>query len=96
MKNKLPSFIKLHRNKRFDYQPLYYDAEKEELDQRVARIKKQIEAEKKGELNSELLRERLRSDWQRGSRQSIVSKSNYRIALIAGFLFMVVYLYLTT
>lgn len=96
MRNKLPSFIKLPRNKTFDFQPRYYDAEKEELEERKARILRQLEAEKKGELNSELLRERLRADWQRGDRQIAISKSNIRIAMIAGFLFIVVYLYLTT
>lgn len=96
MRNKLPSFIKLQRNKRFDYQPLYYDAEKEELEQRKARIKREVEAEKRGDVDTELLRERLRADWQRGNRQSALNKSNYRIALIAGFLFIVIYFYLTS
>ena len=96
MRNKLPSFIKLPRYKRFNYKPVYYDAEKEELAQRIARIEKEVAAEKRGELDSELLRKRLRSDWERGSRQGIIQKSNIRVALIAVFLFAVIYLYLNS
>ncbi|MDA9968031.1 hypothetical protein N9E62_02575 [Salibacteraceae bacterium] len=96
MRNKLPSFIKLPRYKRFNYKPVYYDAEKEELAQRIARIEKEVATEKRGELDSELLRKRLRSDWERGSRQGIIQKSNIRVALIAAFLFAVIYLYLNS
>ena len=84
MKNRLPTFIKLPRYKRFNYKPVFYDAEKE------------VAAEKRGELNSALLRQRLRSDWERGSRQGIIQKSNIRVALIAVFLFAVIYLYLNS
>ncbi len=96
MRNRLPTFIKLPRYKRFNYKPVFYDAEKEELEQRIARIEKEVEAEKRGELNSDLLRQRLRSDWERGSRQGIIQKSNIRVALIAVFLFAVIYLYLNS
>lgn len=96
MKNRLPTFIKLPRYKRFNYKPVFYDAEKEDLEQRVARIEKEVAAEKRGELNSDLLRQRLRSDWERGSRQGIIQKSNIRVALIAVFLFAVIYLYLNS
>lgn len=96
MKNRLPTFIKLPRYKRFNYKPVFYDAEKEELEQRIARIEKEVEAEKRGELNSDILRQRFRSDWERGSRQGIIQKSNIRVALIAVFLFAVIYLYLNS
>lgn len=94
MQNRIPSFVKLPRYKRFDYKPQFYDAEKEELEQRVAQIKKEVEAEKNGTVHPEALRGKLKADWHRESRSSITGKSNMRVFIIALLLFIVVYFYL--
>ena len=40
-------FFKLTNARQFDYVPMYYDADKERMDERKARIKKELEQEKK-------------------------------------------------
>ncbi len=40
-------FFKLRKTKQFRFHPLYYDADKERLEEREARIKKELEQENK-------------------------------------------------
>lgn len=40
---KFPSFVRLPRNTRFTIEPRYYDPVKEEIEERTARIKKEME-----------------------------------------------------
>ena len=47
MEKSTPTFIKLPRNKRFNFKARFYDVQKEELDQRVSAIKAEIAQEKK-------------------------------------------------
>lgn len=47
---RLPSLVKLPKNKRFNYEPRYYDPEKEELQERIQRIEAQVKAEKEGQV----------------------------------------------
>lgn len=44
---KLPSIIKTPRHQRFHIEPRYYDPVKEEIEQRTAQIKKELELEQK-------------------------------------------------
>jgi hypothetical protein len=61
---KFPQFSKINRHRTFNYTPVYYNPEKEELDKRV----KAIEAELDGENVSDVDREaRLRSQFQRNA-----------------------------
>ena len=46
-KPKLPSFIKIPKNKSFEFIPRYYDQEKEQYDEKVERIKREIETGRK-------------------------------------------------
>ena len=39
--------FRLPKHRQFDFKPRYYDAEKEELDQRLSSIKREIEREKR-------------------------------------------------
>ena len=39
---KLPSLTRLPKNRRFNFQPRYYDPIKEEIEERTSRIKKEI------------------------------------------------------
>ena len=102
MGNRTPTFIKLPRNRRFNFKARFYDAQKEELDQRVAAIKAEIEQEKKlnsGEISTdydaELARFKMSQEWRNGTtRQNHFNRSNMRVAFIAGILFLVAYYYL--
>lgn len=102
MGNRTPTFIKLPSNKRFNFKARYYDAQKDELDQRVAAIKAEIAREenlKNGktadDYNAELTRFKMSQEWKTGtSRKTQFNKSNMRVAFIAGILFLVAYYYL--
>lgn len=51
---KLPSIIKTPRHQRFHVEPRYYDPVREEIEQRTAQIKKELELERDDErLNGE-------------------------------------------
>ena len=41
---KIPSLIKITKHKRFHFEPRYYDPIKEEIKERTARIKKEIDS----------------------------------------------------
>jgi hypothetical protein len=59
---KLPSLTRLPKNKRFNFQPRYYDPIKEEIEERTSRIKKEI-----GD-SSEYYREHISSAFRRRAR----------------------------
>lgn len=93
MQNKFPSFVKLPSNRRFSFKPRYYDPQKEELEQRVSRIQREIDAENNGLKDPEALRDKLSTTWRNNNRRSANQKSNMRIAMIAAVLFLVFYFY---
>ena len=67
---KLPSFFKTSRHRQFDFKTRYYDAQKEDLDNRV----------KSAESGKTTLR--FSKDWQQSKRSKQNSTSNKRIILI--------------
>ncbi|MBD81261.1 MAG: hypothetical protein CL840_20255 [Crocinitomicaceae bacterium] len=94
-----PSFIKLPRNKRFNFKPRYYDAQKEELENRIAIIKAEMKEEESAKLrsdyDSELTRYKMAQQWKMGStRKTQFNRSNMRVAFIAAILFLFFYYYL--
>ncbi len=96
MRHRFPSLIKTPRHKRFNYKPMYYDAEQEEIRQRIEEAKRRVEAENRpaGDVTSETVRLKLSDEWRRKSRKSASQQSNMRVAMIAGLLFILFYLYL--
>ncbi|PCH69905.1 MAG: hypothetical protein COC01_00275 [Bacteroidetes bacterium] len=46
-KPKLPSFIKIPKNKSFEFTPRYYDQKKEQYEEKVERIKRELETGRK-------------------------------------------------
>jgi uncharacterized small protein (DUF1192 family) len=95
MKNRVPSFIKLPRNKRFNFKARYYDADKEELQQRIAVIKSEMEQEKTGNFDAEVARLKMEQSWKLNrTRKNHFNASNMRIAFIAGILVLFFYYYL--
>src|SRR5210317_2481265 len=59
---KLPSLTRLPKNKRFNFQPRYYDPIKEEIEERTSRIRKEI-----GD-SDEYYREHISSAFRRRAR----------------------------
>lgn len=45
----IPSFFKVPQNRRFNFVPRYYDPDREEFEQRVARAKREVEQDSSGE-----------------------------------------------
>ena len=88
----LPRFIKLPSHKRFEYSPRYWDPEKEEFEERVRQIKK--------EMGIEVSRDPNRTTIKRGSFRQVrqqtklkaTRSSNLRLVVILAVLFIIAYL----
>lgn len=84
------TFFKLPRHSVFDYQPRYYNAEKEEFEARIARAKQEAgllpEGQRVSRIQGQMKR---RIGNERASRLQV--KSNIRIILIIGLLLAIAY-----
>jgi len=88
-------FGKRPNPRKFDYNPRYYDAEKEERDKRMAKYKnsgEQSEQEKVKDRIKSGLRQKYNNDPSYRSKQ--LRKSNIRLFYIIGILVMAAYLLL--
>ena len=86
------NFFKSPRHRQFNYEPLYYNERKEQLDQRV----KEIEAEmsrKKDKPYSSLLRRGMKKGYFSELKRA-KKKSNIRLIIILLFLVLISYLLL--
>jgi t-SNARE complex subunit (syntaxin) len=91
---KLPSFIKLPRHKKFAYRPRYYDEAKEEMKDRVERIKQEIEREEGKDTVSaggESMRRSIKSRWRKDSYGKTVKNSNYRVMIILFIILLILW-----
>ena len=81
---KIPSFIRLPKNKRFNFEPRYYDPIKEEIEERTSRIKNEMEEEEgyshRGSISSAFRRK------QRQNKQSNVMQFVF-VFILVGVLF---------
>ena len=93
MQGKIPSFVKLPSNKRFNFKPRYYNAQKEELEGRIARAKRELAAEEAGLTDPESLKNKLSESWRVNHRRRVNQKANMRVAMIAAILFVIFYFY---
>ena len=84
---KLPSFIKLNRNRSFAFKPRYYSERKERLEE----VKRKYEREKEvSAANEGRLREDLATKWK-DARQTKVNSSNRVLMLIIITLLTITY-----
>ncbi|XOV68095.1 MAG: hypothetical protein ACFHU9_02760 [Fluviicola sp.] len=68
------------QNRRFDYQPRYYDERKERLEKRKEQLRRAESGEMSPEERKQMLREAMRAESDRaGYRQSQRQSSNIRI-----------------
>jgi len=82
------TFFKTAKNKKFNYKPVYYDAKKDEMEQKYGKSGK-----KSGEEGyEEELRERLQARWRRRSGTRDTRSSNRKLILFIVGLAIVVYL----
>jgi len=93
---KIPSFIKTkYQFKRFNFQPRYYDADKERLELRKKRIEKELSGNSNS-LDKDLLerKERMKMSFEESwsmRRSRDHRKSNFRILIIIVILVLVLY-----
>ncbi|MBR9859754.1 hypothetical protein GYB22_03215 [bacterium] len=93
------NFNRLPRHRQFDYKPVYFNPEKEELDERVSYIRRSMGEEEKKE---ESIEERIRAGFKHNQKGLQLAKSpsnrfyGLRIVLIGGFLTYVFYKLLNT
>ena len=94
---KVPQFSKINRHRNFDYTPMYYNPEKEDLDNRVKAIKADMEGKSESE---DVDREaRLRAQFKQNSGSlSYKSKnmsSTIRMMIILGLILYLGYIVFT-
>ena len=85
---KLPSLSRLPKNKRFNFQPRYYDPIKEEIEERTSRIRKEL-----GD-SDEYFREHISNAFRRRARTEKTSGIMQFIFIISFIVIFFGYIYL--
>ncbi len=86
----LPSFFQTGKPRRFHYQPLYYDPEKEALEQRIAQIEQEMGL-RKGEAYVPRIRRGQMASYFKRKSQRRERVSNIRLLIILAVLFLLAY-----
>ena len=81
----LPSFFRTSEPKRFNYSPMYYDEQKEDLEQRTQQIKQDMGVEQ-GDTYVPKIRKGQMDNYYRRKRKQIERRSNVRIFILILFL----------
>jgi hypothetical protein len=84
---KLPSLSRLPKNKRFNFQPRYYDPIKEEIEERTSRIRKEL-----GD-SDEYFREHISNAFRRRARTEKTSGIMQFILIISFIVIFFGYIY---
>jgi len=88
----IPRFFKTKGPNRFDYQPLYWDPEKEEREERVRRIKAELGQEVDFQRTSSTIKRGSFRQARVGSNRKAGRESNIRLFVIAAALMLLAYL----
>lgn len=85
-------FFKLGSARQFDYFPMYYDADKERMEERKVRIAKELELEQKS-VSNEALNMRLSYERNHAHRQTANAQkwSSFRLIIIMMVLIFICY-----
>lgn len=85
------SFIKLPRHKQFEYKPRYWDPEKEEREERIKEIKREMGIEVPSVPGRTTIR---RGSFRQRQKQKVKATraSNIRLIVILAVLFIIFYL----
>jgi hypothetical protein len=88
----VPRFFKLHKPKRFEYNPRYWDPEKEEREERIRRIKQEMGVELEGgPVRTTITRGSFRQ-YKKHTKVRATRSSNIRLVIILAVLFLISYL----
>jgi hypothetical protein len=91
---KIPTlFGRIPKNQKFNFEPRFYDAQKEEREDRERRIKQELENEKTGEIDG--YETRIKGSFHSARKRSTASESDLQASLIRiGLLLLMVILLL--
>jgi hypothetical protein len=89
----IPSLFRQRKPKEFKYTPRYYDPEKEAREERVNRIKAEMQAESDGNTTDHGSRSISFDSRFRSSQQRAKRSSGIRLIVILLVLFMLVYIF---
>ncbi len=89
----IPRFFKIPRHREFNYQPIYYNPEKEEREERNRGIKRELGIKEEGKEYRPIIRRGSMKTYFKGNKRA-ARNSNLRLILIIAFLFFVAYLLL--
>lgn len=80
------------QNRRFDYNPRYYDERKERLEKKRRQFERAESGDLSPEERKEMLRQSMRGEWERADfRQKQQKSSNIRIMILVVLLFGLCY-----
>jgi len=79
--SQLPGFFKTREPKRFNYQPRYYDEQKEDLQQRIRQIEQEMGVDN-GEAYVPKIRKGQMGNLYRKRRKKLQRQSNIRLFII--------------
>ena len=83
---KLPSLFKTPRAKQFEYKPIYYNADKEEMEERYERIKAELNIQDRVGHAERManFQNRLHTRWERKNKNRKANKqATFRLLIIA-------------
>lgn len=82
-----------YKYRKFDYQPMYYDARKEKLSLKIKshQIKEGDDSKEAMEVRKEMLRSQISSSWNTKETKTSFFESNYRSIIIIGILGLAAY-----
>ena len=89
----IPRFFKLPKHKQFNYQPLYYDPEKEAREARAKRIAASSGDNSEKKYIPNISRGSMREYYKR-EKKKVHKQSNIRLIFIIAILFIIAYLLL--
>jgi hypothetical protein len=85
----LPKFFRTYKNKQFNYMPLYYNKQREELEERVRRIESEIQGKSTGEYRPSIIKGSFKHLHSMRKKSNRVS--SFRLILIIAILLALVY-----
>ncbi|MFP4059727.1 MAG: hypothetical protein ACOCXW_02360 [Bacteroidota bacterium] len=86
----IPSFFPKHQYRRFEYQPRYYDEQKEELENRIRDIEEKMGVNQAGEYIPRI-RRGVMKNYYRQKKRRLEKQSNIRLIVIIAVLLLVSY-----
>lgn len=90
---KIPSFFKSKKPDQFYFEPRYYNARKEKMQERYDRISREVSSEKSNKTDTEVFRSNLRENWGANRLQN-KNKTSYKVLFYVVILSGLAYYYL--